>query len=159
LRGIAEALLPTFRHPDRISRLFMDHVMLAVGHHVAARYGGMRLKEHPYRGGLSPLQERRAKELLDENLAGELPLAVIASECGLSLSQFSRAFRKSVGSPPHRWVIQQRIARAKAMLRDDTMPLAQVALECGFSDQSHFTRSFSALVGVSHGAWRRSVND
>jgi AraC-like DNA-binding protein len=159
LRGIAEALLPTFRHPNRIGRLFMDHVMLAVGHHVAARYGGMLSREHPYRGGLSPMQERRAKELLGENLAGELPLAVIASECGLSLSQFSRAFRKSVGGPPHRWVIQQRIARAKAMLRDDTMPLSQIALECGFSDQSHFTRSFSALVGVSPGVWRRGVND
>lgn len=157
LRGIAEGLLPSFRHPDHVSWLFMDHLMLAVGHHVAARYGGMRPREHPYRGGLTPTQERRAKELLSENLAGDMPLAFVASECGLSLSQFSRAFRKSVGGPPHRWVIRQRIALAKAMLRDKSLPLSQVALECGFSDQSHFTRCFQTLVGISPGAWRRSV--
>jgi AraC-like DNA-binding protein len=159
LRGIAETLLPTFRSLDKVSRLSMNHLMVAVGHHVATRYGGMRLKEHPYRGGLTPNQERRAKELLRENLAGEVPLAVVASECDLSLSQFSRAFRKSVGAPPHRWVMSQRIALAKAMLRDDLIPLSQVALECGFSDQSHFTRYFSTLVGVSPGAWRRSVHE
>ena len=158
LHGIAVALLPTFRSPDQVSRLSMDHLMLAVGHHVATRYGGMRLREHPRRGGLTPKQERRAKELLRENLAGEVPLAVVATECDLSLSQFSRAFRKSVGAPPHRWVMQQRIALAKSMLRDDLTPLSQIALECGFSDQSHFTRCFSALVGLSPGAWRRSVH-
>lgn len=159
LRGIAQTLLPAFRSLDQLSRLSMDHLLLAVGHHVATRYGGMRLREPPYRGGLTPHQERRAKELLCENLAGEVPLADIASECDLSSSQFSRAFRKSVGAPPHRWVMQQRIALAKAMLRDGVVPLSQVALECGFSDQSHFTRCFSATVGVSPGAWRRSVHE
>lgn len=157
LRGIAETLLPFFRDPGSASRLFMDHVMLAAGHHVATRYGGMQPRERPYRGGLTPSQERRAKELLRENLAGSTLLAAIASECDLSLSQFSRAFRKSVGAPPHRWVIQQRIALAKAMLRDDPIPLSQIALECGFSDQAHFTRYFTALVGVSPGTWRHSV--
>ncbi|MGE3226736.1 MAG: helix-turn-helix domain-containing protein [Parvibaculaceae bacterium] len=157
LRGMAESLLPSFRSPDRASRLFMDHLMLAAGHHVAVRYAGMRSKEHPYLGGLTPGQERRAKELLRENLAGDVPLAVVAGECGLSLSQFSRAFRKSVGGPPHRWVMRQRIALAKTLLREGSMPLSQVALECGFSDQSHFTRHFSASVGISPGAWRRHV--
>jgi len=157
LRGIGETLLPLFRNPDRVNRLFMDHVMLAVGHHVASKYGGMRPKEQPILGGLTPCQERRAKELLRENLSGEAPLAAVASECGLSLSQFSRAFRKAVGIPPYRWVIQQRITLAKSLLRNDPMPLSEVALACGFSDQSHFTRYFSALVGMSPGVWRRSV--
>ncbi|HEY3720615.1 MAG TPA: AraC family transcriptional regulator [Roseiarcus sp.] len=157
LRGLAETLLPLFRNPDRVSRLFMDHVMLAVGHHVASKYGGMRPKEQPILGGLAPYQERRAKELLRENLSGEAPLAAVASECGLSLSQFSKAFRKAVGVPPHRWVIQQRIALAKTLLRNGPMPLSEVGLACGFSDQSHFTRYFSALVGISPGVWRRSV--
>jgi len=157
LRGMAEALLPLFRNPDRVNRLFMDHVMLAVGHHVATKYGGMRPTKQPIRGGLAPYQERLAKELLRENISGESPLAVVARECGLSLSQFSKAFRRAVGVPPHRWVIQQRIALAKTLLRDGAAPLSEVALACGFSDQSHFTRYFSAWVGVSPGVWRRSV--
>jgi AraC-like DNA-binding protein len=159
LRGMAEALLPAFRTRDRVNRLFMDHVMIAVGSHVAARYGGMRSKERPAPGRLTASQERRAKEMLREHLAGEVPLRAVADACGLSLSQFSRAFRKSVGVPPYRWAMQQRIALAKALLREDTLALSQMALKCGFSDQSHFTRSFSSMVGVSPGAWRRAVRE
>ena len=108
-------------------------------------------------GGLTARQERRSKQLLSEHLAGDLPQAAVARECGLSPSQFGKAFRKTVGVPPHQWVIQQRIALAKTLLRDAQMPLVEVALACGFSDQSHFTRFFSAAVGISPGAWRRQV--
>jgi AraC-like DNA-binding protein len=108
-------------------------------------------------GGLTPSQERRAKELLIDSISGDLPLSDLARECGLSLTSFSRAFRKSVGVPPHRWVIQQRIELAKTLLRGDPMSLAEVALECGFSDQSHFTRFFTAAVGASPGFWRQTV--
>jgi AraC family transcriptional regulator len=157
LRGMAEALLPLFRAPDQVNRLLMDHLMLTVGHHVASRYGGMRPLTQRAFGGLTPFQERRAKELLTHSISGDLPLSDLARECGLSLTSFSRAFRKSVGVPPHRWVIQQRIELAKTLLRDDPMSLAEIALACGFSDQSHFTRSFTAAVGVSPGLWRRTV--
>jgi AraC-like DNA-binding protein len=157
LLGMANALLPLFRQPDRASRLFMDHLMLAVGHHAAVSYGGLRPAVRPATGGLTRSQQRRAKEVLVEHLSGDVPLATVARECGLSLTSFSRAFRKSVGVPPYRWLIQQRIASAKRLLRDDPMSLAEIALACGFSDQSHFTRFFSAAVGVSPGAWRRSV--
>jgi AraC-like DNA-binding protein len=119
----------------------------------------MERMERPVTGGLAPLQERRAKELLAANLSGELPLAVLARECGLSASQFSRAFRRSVGMPPHRWMVQQRIERAKALLREQRATLTEVALACGFSDQSHFTRAFTAWTGASPGRWRRGVGE
>jgi AraC family transcriptional regulator len=157
LRSMAEALLPLFRVPDQVNRLFMDHLLLTVGHHVASRYGGMRPLRQRAHGGLTPFQERRAKELLTHNISGDLPLSNLARECGLSLTSFSRAFRKSVGVPPHRWVIQQRIELAKTLLLDDSMSLAEIAIECGFSDQSHLTRFFTATVGVSPGFWRQTV--
>ena len=157
LRGVAEALLPIFSCPERASRLFMDHAMLAVGHHVASTYGQMRPIKRPTRGGLTPLQERRAKEYMSANLSGDAPLASVAAELGLSASQFGKAFRKSVGMPPHRWMIQQRVSLAKSLLRQGKMTLAEVALACGFADQSHFTQSFSASTGLSPGVWRRSV--
>lgn len=159
LRGMAEALLPLFGESGKVSRLFMDHALLAAGHHVAVAYGGMSPIGQPLTGGLTPTQERRAKELLVANLAGDFPLAALAKECGLSASQFSRAFRRSVGMPPHRWMIRQRVERAKACLRDSRAPLAEIALARGFSDQSHFTRCFAAWTGVSPGAWRRAVRD
>ena len=159
LRGIAQALLPLMANPQDVGRPLLDHLMLAVGHHVAATYGGMRAMHCPVGGGLTATQERRAKELLAQDLSGSLPLAEIARSCGLSTSHFIRAFRKSVGIPPHRWLMGRRLQAAKALLRGDRLSLADVALACGFSDQSHFTRCFSTSVGASPGVWRRSVRD
>lgn len=159
LRSIAQALLPVFRAPELASRLFLDHMMLAAGHHIAFRYGGMRPPARFAFGGLTPSQERRAKELLAANLSGDLPLEGLACECGLSLSQFRKAFRKSVGAAPHQWVIRQRLILAKALLREGRLPLAEIALQTGFSDQSHFTRFFSAAIGISPGAWRKTVRN
>jgi len=157
LRGMAEALLPAFARPGEVSRLLMDHSMLAVGHHIACTYGGMRPFRIAAKGGLTPLQERRAKEFLAANLTGDLALADVAGQCGLSASQFSKAFRKSVGMPPHRWLIQQRIARAKSLLRREDATLAEIALMCGFSSQSHFTHAFTSWTGFSPAAWRRAA--
>jgi AraC-like DNA-binding protein len=157
LRNVAEALLPLFQAPARLSQVFIDHLMLAVGHHVASTYGGMRRSPGPTIHGLTRRQAQRAKELLVSDLSGSLRLADIARECGLSASQFSRAFRATVGEAPHRWLIHQRIERAKALLIDEDASLAEIALTCGFCDQSHFTRSFTASTGMSPGRWRRAA--
>jgi len=157
LRNIAEALLPHFTAPSRLSQVFIDHLMLAVGHHVASTYGGLTSQPRPTVGGLTRRQERWAKELLAGDLSGSLRLADLARECGLSASQFSRAFRRTVGETPHQWLIRQRIERAKVLLNGNESTLADIALACGFSDQSHFTRSFTAWTGISPGRWRRSV--
>jgi transcriptional regulator GlxA family with amidase domain len=107
------------------------------------------------RGGLAAWQVRRAKELIDANLDGQLPLSHIAEACGLSTRHFARAFRQSTGVPPHRWLLSRRIDHAKGLMRDPAMSLAKVALACGFADQSHFTRMFTTLMGLSPGLWRR----
>jgi AraC family transcriptional regulator len=159
LHRIAQALLAVMDRQETVSRVFLDNLMLAVGHHVAVTYGGMQPMRSPQRGGLAPGEERRAKELLCQDLSGNMPLADVAQACGLSISQFIRAFRISVGMPPHRWLIERRIETAKSLLRDDKLSLALIALACGFSDQSHFTRCFAARVGLSPGAWRRNVRD
>jgi AraC-like DNA-binding protein len=138
--------------------LFIDHVLLAVGIHVAQTYGGMRTLPRPVRGGLAPWQERRAKEILCANLDGRVPLNEVARECRLSVSHFSRAFRRSTGAAPHNWLLTRRVDLAKEKLRDDRSSLLDVALACGFADQSHLTRVFTRMVGVSPGAWRRSLD-
>jgi Helix-turn-helix domain len=68
----------------------------------------------------------------------------------------SRAFRQSIGLPPHQWLLQRRVDKAKQLLRDSRSPLAEVAADCGFADQSHFTRVFTRAVGISPGQWRRA---
>jgi AraC family transcriptional regulator len=107
------------------------------------------------RGGLAPWQERRAKDILSNNLDGEIGIAQVAKACGLSSSQFSRSFRRSTGVSPHQWLLRRRIEVAKRLLRDADISLSEVGQACGFADQSHFTRVFNRAAGVSPGAWRR----
>ena len=152
-------MLPALSHPDQTTQLFVDHVLLAVGIHVAQTYGGMRTLPRPIRGGLAAWQVRRAKETLTASLDGRVPLKEVARECGLSVSHFSRAFRRSVGAAPHNWLLMHRVEVAKVRLRGARLSLLDVALACGFADQSHLTKVFTRIVGISPGAWRRALDE
>lgn len=156
ISGLGRAVLPTLNHPHQASQLFVDHLLLAIGVHIAQTYGGMRALSPPIRGGLTPRQIRRAKEILTANLDGRVLLKQVAQECGLSVSHFSRGFRRSVGTAPHTWLLTRRVEAAKQKLRDGELSLLDVALACGFADQSHLTRVFTRVVGISPGAWRRA---
>ena len=155
---LGRSLLPALSRPDQANQLFVDHVTLAVGIHVAQTYGGMRPVSRIAAGRLAPWQERRAKEIISANLGG-VPLADVARECRLSTSHFQRAFHRTVGMAPHKWLLSRRIEVAKEKLRDGRSSLSAVALACGFSDQSHLTRAFNRLVGISPGAWRRALDE
>src|SRR6202035_5374388 len=154
---LGNLLLPALSHPDQANPLFVDHVLLAVGVHVALTYGGMRPMSQPARGGLAPWQERRATEILLANIKGSVALKEVARECGISVDYFSHAFRRTLGVAPHKWLIEQRVALSKEKLRDDGLSLSDVATECGFSDRSHLARHFQRIVGVSPGAWRQPL--
>lgn len=137
-----------------VNRLLHDHLMCGLAAHFASVYGGMQ-PHRLDRGGLAPWQQRRAKEMLATDLCGDLALDEIASQCGLSATYFARAFKRSLGTTPHAWLQQRRIDTAKSLLADRTLSLAEIALACGFADQSHFTRTFGQLMGITPGAWRR----
>lgn len=154
---LAACFRPALANPEQASRLFLEHMLLVMGMHVAATYGGMTQRLRPPHRGLARWQERRAKEMLRADLAGSTALVDIARQCGLSVSQFSRAFKLSTGVAPHRWLIQQRVEAAKARLADPTVSLSSLALSCGFADQSHLTRVFSRYTGVTPAAWRRRL--
>jgi AraC-like DNA-binding protein len=157
ISGLGSLLLPALSHPDQANPLFVDHVLLAVGVHVAQTYGGMRPMSRLARGGLTPWQERRAREFLLANIKRGVALREVARECGISVGHFSHAFRRTLGVAPHKWLIEQRVVLSKEKLRVDELSLSDVAAECGFSDQSHLTRVFRQAVGVSPGAWRRAL--
>jgi AraC family transcriptional regulator len=157
IKHIGLSLLPALRTPDRVTRLFTDHVTLALAAHCAQTYGGMQTVSRPLKGGLVPWQEKRSKEMLAGDLTGATPLHEIAGACGLSVSHFSRAFHKSTGLAPHAWLLQARVESAKAMLRGGDASLSTIARASGFADQSHFARVFTSRVGLSPGAWRKAV--
>jgi AraC family transcriptional regulator len=156
IANLGSTVLPALSRPEQANRLFIDHVMQAVAAHVAQTYGGMRPAMRPQRGGLAPWQARRAMEILATSLNGGVSLKEVAKECRLSRSHFSHAFRTTMGVPPHKWLLTRRVEVAKEKLRDGQLPLSEIALACGFADQSHLTRVFTRVVGLSPGAWRRA---
>jgi AraC family transcriptional regulator len=79
--------------------------------------------------------------------------------CDLSPPHFARLFKKSTGTSPYKWYLDQRLTWAKSLLTTTDDELTKIALECGFADQSHFTRTFSRVVGISPGVWRRQKTD
>jgi len=107
-------------------------------------------------GGLAPWQEKRVKEILAANLDGNISPRTLAKECQLSISHFSRAFKQTTGTSPHQWLLSQRIESAKQKLRNKELSLSEIALSCGFADQSHFTKVFTSREGLSPARWQRS---
>ena len=153
---LGACLLPALEYPEQTNRLFLEHVTLALATHVAHTYGDLKPLSRTRKGGLTGWQEKRAKEILSASLSGGVSLRELAEQCGLSVNYFSRAFKESTGLAPHQWLIRRRVEVAKAVLSNPHISLAEVALICGFADQSHFTRVFSRVMGISPGAWRRN---
>jgi len=158
LRQMTEMLLPSLTSPQLFCELFLDHFRLLFCAHVTQRYAPSLGAVKTYHGGLAPWQKRRVADLLRENLGGQIGLADLAHECGLSISHFARSFRRSFGASAHHYLILQRIEKAKSLLSNSSSALSDVGLQAGFSDQASFSRTFNAVVGIPPGHWRRRAD-
>jgi len=159
LAHLSHVLGAVLEQPAQSSRLFVDHLSLAIGTHLLERYGAGATSGWADTGGsriLSRTLEARAKDMLLATARDDSSIADIAEACGLSRSYFIKAFRQTVGTTPHRWLLEQRVQKAKELLRVPGQSITDTALRCGFADQAHMTRVFTSLVGVSPGAWRRA---
>ena len=106
---------------------------------------------------LTSWQERKAKRLMSGHLAGAIDVGEIARRCRISRGYFISAFSASTGLTPHQWLICSRLCRAQELLALTDLSLAEIALECGFYDQSHFSRAFVRRIGETPGRWRRTI--
>ena len=107
-------------------------------------------------GGLPPKVLRRVNEYIDVHLEQTVRLKELAKVAGLSVFHFARAFKRSVGVTPNRYLSQRRVLRAQQLLADSDMSLSQIAFATGFSDQSYFARRFREQVGTTPSKFRWS---
>src|SRR5436190_17739251 len=138
-------------------RLFLDSVEQAMA---VALVNGHAVRHRPvqiYRGGLGTARLRRIKELVHAKMEDDLSLDEMAQSVGLSTAHFARMFRKSTGETPHRFVLRQRLERAKAMLRAPEARVLDVAVACGFKTQQHFAQIFRDVWGVSPTEYRQAL--
>jgi AraC family transcriptional regulator len=110
----------------------------------------------PFAGTPAPSQIIRMLKIVDANIANPVRIKDFAAAAGLSRSEFSRAFLRSVGESPRGYLRRRRIELAQHLMLSTRKSLAEIALDCGLSDQSHLTKSFRRVVGISPNAWRRS---
>ncbi|MCE8017693.1 helix-turn-helix transcriptional regulator [Halomonas sp. MCCC 1A17488] len=106
-------------------------------------------------GGLVGWQIRRVIAFVDTHLDATIHVKEMAAEARLSLSHFSHAFKLTFGEPPLAYVTRRRLARACEMMLAGNAPLSRIAHDCGFYDQSHFTRHFHRRLGMTPQRWRR----
>lgn len=110
----------------------------------------------PVKGGLSPYQQRLLQEWMQSHLGKSVTLAEMASTVALSEFHFARMFKLSFGMPPHAWLLQQRLLRARSWLqRDAQADLQTVAQECGFTNSSLMSRHFRRWLGMAPGQYRQ----
>jgi len=107
-------------------------------------------------GGLARWQARRALTYIEAHLESRLDVPLLAKLVSFSKSHFSRAFKQSLGLPPMTYVKLRRVEKAKTLMTSTNQQLTEIALICGFADQSHLNRSFRRVLGVSPGRWRRT---
>lgn len=155
LHRMTQLVLPSLHNPRAFCELFLDYFRLLFCAHIAKTYAPSFEGIKRFSGGLAPWQKRRVTELFRDHLDGTLRLTTLAHECGLSVSHFARSFRRTFGTPAHRYLIFQRVEMAKTLLSNSDRSLSEVALEAGFSDQAAFSRTFKAVVGTSPGQWKR----
>jgi AraC family transcriptional regulator len=154
---LGKSFLSSLEQPHHASKIFLDHVLHALNCHLVCCYGGVTLSAPRFRGGLSSSQMRRATELLEAHLDGKIGLQQVAEACELSVSHFARAFKQSFSRPPYKWLTERRVDRARDLMTNSRLPLAQIATQCGFADQSALNRSFKRIHGVAPGIWRRGT--
>lgn len=131
-------------------RLYAETMANAVAVHLLRKYSNQ--VHQPIRcfdGGLSPHHLRQIIDYINDHLDRELGLEELSAIAQLSQYHFSRAFKRSTGMSPHQYVIQQRVERAKQLLRQGKMSISEVAIACGFTHQSHLNRHFKRLTGVT----------
>jgi AraC family transcriptional regulator len=155
VRHLGSCLQTARARPSEKCSSCLYNLEIAVQAYLRHTHSVIPLSPPATRGGLAPWQSRRAQEMMRSRLDQAVPLAELARALSLSPSHFARAFKQTTGQPPHRWLLDQRIDKAKQLLSGTTLSLGEIALVCGFADQSHFTRMFSRVTNFSPGAWRR----
>lgn len=137
--------------------MLAESIALALAMKLVRLLAGMADADEPI-DGLSPRRRDHALQFIEANLDQPITLDMIASAAALSPFHFARAFKVSMGISPVRYVWQRRIELARQLLKDRNYALSQVALACGFSNQSHFTTAFKEATGLTPAVYRAALS-
>jgi AraC family transcriptional regulator len=154
LRQLASSLMAEFEQdqpPDRVYAESLTHTLIA---HLLRKYSVAGVSAPQSKHGLPQHKLARVIDYIDAHLGEDLSLKSIADIAEISPSYFLTLFKRSTGLAPHRYVMSQRIEKAKTWLMQTKLPIAEIAVKAGFSDQSHLTRLIRRHTGLTPRALR-----
>jgi AraC family transcriptional regulator len=155
IKSLLKAIVAVWNLEEKAAETCVD-LAIEMIHQESAKRSYAESATSTYVGGLAPWQARTVTRHIRDNVDMNISLETLAGLANLSCSQFRRAFKTSFGDAPHAYIMRQRILRAQELMLSTREPLSELALSCGFADQSHFTRLFVRLVGETPNNWRRS---
>lgn len=158
LSQIGFALLQELQQPSPIGKLYAQTAAHMLAVHLVRYYTSSipRVKESLQ--GLTQSQINRVADFILAHLNEEISLDRLAQQVGFSPHYFAYLFRQKTGESPYQYVLHQRIERAQHLLKEGKIPLSQIALECGFANQSHLSRVFKQHLGLTPRAYRHSIH-
>ncbi|MEO0348719.1 MAG: AraC family transcriptional regulator [Cyanobacteria bacterium P01_A01_bin.15] len=156
IAAIATMLFAELQQDPPSGALYLDSLANVLAVQLLRHYGTAQASLPSYQGGLPPHQLSRVLDYVDACLVQDIKMADLAQLLGMSPFHFARLFKQSMGISPHQYVIQQRIERAKRLLKQTDYPIIEIALECGFGSHSHLSKQFRRLTGITPKAYRAS---
>ncbi|NEU71967.1 helix-turn-helix domain-containing protein [Hassallia byssoidea VB512170] len=135
-------------------RFYNQSLANALAVQLLKKYSTKEPKIQQYRGGLSTHQLKRAIEYINDNLSKDVSLNDLAAVVGMSMYYFVQMFKQSTGCTPYQYILQCRVERAKHLLRTTNLPIVEIALQVGCSNQSHFAKLFKKLTQTTPKKYR-----
>ena len=139
--------------------LYADSLINTLTLSLLRHYSTAQVVREPSKGTLSAAQLRTVDEYIHTHLDQKISLADLAICVHLSVPHFERMFRATAHRPPYRYVLELRLERAQALLQTTRLPVAEVARQCGFSSQSHFTAHFTRYTGITPARFARGARE
>ncbi len=134
--------------------LYRNTLATALTVHLLRKYSSAHIDDR-LPPALSRIALQRALEYIDSHFSEDIALDALAGLANVSVSHFNKLFRQDVGVSPYQYILQKRVERAKRLLLQGELTIAQIAAEVGFYDQSHLTRHMRNLLGVTPGTFQR----
>ncbi|NJO95788.1 MAG: AraC family transcriptional regulator [Pleurocapsa sp. CRU_1_2] len=154
IEAIAMMLLSELQQRNLGGRLYLESLTNVLAVHLLRQYSAFQPRFSIYEGGLPERQLVTVLDYINEYLDRDIRLADLAQLLGMSQFHFSYLFKRSLGTPPYQYLLQQRIERAKQLLKQTDKSIIDIAFLCGFNSHSHLSKQFRQLTGMTPKAFR-----
>ena len=154
IESISMLLFAELQQEKLGSKLYIDSLANVLAVHLLRQYATSKPRITVYDGGLPDRQLLQVLEYINEHLDRDIKLADLAQLLDISQFHFSHMFKRAIGTSPYQYLLQQRVERAKQLLKQTERSIMDIALDCGFNSHSHLSKQFRQFTGMTPKAYR-----